>query len=369
MLGGANKMSSSIFSNPLFAGLVGDKAVEKFFMPSAEIASMLDFEQALCTAQAAHGDIPEEAAAAINEVIDRFEADIDDLADGAALDGLIVPALIRQIRAAIPTEYQSYFHRGATSQDLVDTSLAVRLCYVVEMLESRLLAVDTAMADIGAGHGSREVMGWTRMRAAYPVTLEHRLSEWRRPLAELRIRAGGIKKIVGVLHLGGPVGDRRGLGRDALGIANHMAQALQLRFDPTRRHSSRSWVIDLGHWLTLVTGALGKLGQDITLMAQDGIETVRLLEGGGSSAMAHKVNPVAAEMLVSLARYNAAQSGGLQQAMVHEMERSGSAWALEWMILPQMAMATGASLKLAERVLATTDFSGTAPMAAPDASD
>ena len=63
--------------------------------------------------------------------------------------------------------------------------------------------------------------------------------------------------------------------------------------------------------------------------------------------MPHKQNPVAAEALVTLARFNAAQLGGIAQAAVHEQERSGAAWTLEWLTLPQMLVATGGSLRLA----------------------
>ena len=102
--------------------------------------------------------------------------------------------------------------------------------------------------------------------------------------------------------------------------------------------------------LAAITGSLGKIGQDIALMADRGDEIV--LEGGGSSsAMPHKQNPVAAEMLVTLARFNAAQLGGLAQAAVHEQERSGAAWTLEWLILPQMVTACAAALRLAGQLL------------------
>jgi len=63
--------------------------------------------------------------------------------------------------------------------------------------------------------------------------------------------------------------------------------------------------------------------------------------------MAHKQNPVAAETLVALARFNATQLSGMHQSLVHEQERSGAAWTLEWLILPQMVMATATSLRLA----------------------
>jgi 3-carboxy-cis,cis-muconate cycloisomerase len=90
---------------------------------------------------------------------------------------------------------------------------------------------------------------------------------------------------------------------------------------------------------------------DVTLLAQNEVGAVRLAGGGGSSAMAHKSNPVNAEVLVALARYNAGLVGTLNQAMVHENERSGAAWTLEWLTLPPMLVATGASLRLAGLLL------------------
>jgi 3-carboxy-cis,cis-muconate cycloisomerase len=111
--------------------------------------------------------------------------------------------------------------------------------------------------------------------------------------------------------------------------------------------------------LSLITGSLGKIGQDIALLAQDG-EEIELAGGGGSSAMAHKQNPVAAETLVSLARFNATQLSGIHQALIHEQERSGGAWTLEWLILPQMVMSTAASLRLAQEVTGNIRQLGTA---------
>jgi 3-carboxy-cis,cis-muconate cycloisomerase len=89
------------------------------------------------------------------------------------------------------------------------------------------------------------------------------------------------------------------------------------------------------------------MGQDIALAAQSEVGEVKLQGGGGSSAMPHKANPVGAEMLVTLARFNATLVSGMHQALVHENERSGAAWTLEWMLLPQMALATGAALRTA----------------------
>jgi 3-carboxy-cis,cis-muconate cycloisomerase len=112
-----------------------------------------------------------------------------------------------------------------------------------------------------------------------------------------------------------------------------------------------------------VTGALGKIGQDVALMAQNEVGAAQLASGGTSSAMPHKNNPVAAELMVTLARFNAGMLGSLHQSLVHENERSGAAWTLEWMVLPQMCIATGASLRHAAGLLDNLEF-----IAAKDAS-
>ena len=84
---------------------------------------------------------------------------------------------------------------------------------------------------------------------------------------------------------------------------------------------------------------------------QNEIGEIELSGAGSSSAMAHKQNPVLAEVLVTLARFNAVQVSGLHLALIHEQERSGAAWTLEWMILPQMLNATGTALIHAQAML------------------
>ena len=137
-----------------------------------------------------------------------------------------------------------------------------------------------------------------------------------------------------------------------------MAERLDLRPAPAW-HSQRDRIGEFGAFLSLVSGTLGKIGQDIALMAQNEVGAVRLPSGGGSSAMAHKSNPVGAEVLVALARFNAGLLGTLHQALVHENERSGAAWTLEWMVLPQMTVATAAGLQKAQSLVAGMSFVAT----------
>ncbi|KGM30055.1 lyase family protein, partial [Inquilinus limosus] len=113
---------------------------------------------------------------------------------------------------------------------------------------------------------------------------------------------------------------------------------------PMPWHSQRDGIAEFAGWLALVTGTLGKMGRDLCLLAQTEVAEVRPGASGGSSTMPQKSNPVGPETLVALARFNAGLVGQIQQAMLHEHERDGSAWPVEWLALPQMAVAAGAAL-------------------------
>jgi 3-carboxy-cis,cis-muconate cycloisomerase len=159
-----------------------------------------------------------------------------------------------------------------------------------------------------------------------------------------------------MLQFGGPVGMLQALEDKGPAVARTLGEILDLDVPPHSWHELRSGIGRFASWLSLVTGSLGKMGTDITLMAQDEIGEVILTEGGGSSVLTKKINPVRAEILVALARFNAVQLSAMHQSMVHENERSGAAWTVEWMILPQMVVATAAALESASRLLASIEL-------------
>ena len=159
-----------------------------------------------------------------------------------------------------------------------------------------------------------------------------------------------------VVQFGGPAGTLEKLGDKAAAIRARLARQLGLT-DAPQWHSQRDNLADFANWLSLVTGSLGKFGQDIALTALQGGE-IELSGGGGSSAMPHKQNPVAAEVLVALAQFNATQLAGMHHALVHEQERSGATWTLEWLLLPPMVVAMAAALRLASRLVGQIESLG-----------
>jgi 3-carboxy-cis,cis-muconate cycloisomerase len=343
-------MSVSVFDHPWLSPLLGDAEVARHFTPEAELRAMLEFEVALAKAEAAHGVIPAEAAAAIARAAKAFTPDMAALASATARDGMVVPDWVDQLRRAVGTPHDAHLHFGSTSQDVLDTSLVLRLKPVVEILNARLAMLDEGLADLSRKYGGQSLMAHTRMQQALPITWADKIAAWRAPLARHRQRLEDLQPRLLILQLGGPVGALEKL--DAKGPAVRSALAGELGLAPADCwHTERDNLAEFASWLSLVSGSLGKIGQDIALLAQNEIAAVTVTGGGKSSAMHHKANPVLAEILVTLARYNAAQLSAMHEALVHEYERSGAAWTLEWMVLPPMVVATGAALSRALTLL------------------
>ncbi len=339
----------------LLRSLVGDGEVEAFFSNEAEVAAMLRAEAALAEAEAAVGLIEEAAAQRIVEVCHVLQADWPRLAEGLARDGVVVPALVKQLRAAVGDPHGRSVHFGATSQDITDTALVLRLKNVVEILQRRLGALTGALQALKARDGGVPLMAHTRMQQALPFTAGDKIDTWLQPLERHRDALQGLAPRLLVVQLGGPVGTRGEFKGKGDAVADAMARILGLGAVPSW-HSQRDRIGEFAAFLSLLSGSLGKIGQDVALMAQNEVGEVRLAGGGGSSAMAHKSNPVPAEVLVTLARFNAGLLGTLHQALVHENERSGAAWTLEWMVLPQMVVSAAAGLSKARALVGGLAF-------------
>lgn len=335
---------------PLLSALAGDAEIEALLSDDAQITAMLAVERALAEASADAGLITTAAFDAIATAIAAFTPDRAALAGAIVRDGVVVPALIAQLRAKLPEPHRAGLHKGATSQDIVDTALMLQTAKILDIVQSRLADLLTRLADLHKSHGDRPLMAHTRMQAALETTWSPKLQSWSDPLQRHLRALESMRRGLLVVQLGGPIGDRRSFEDKGDAIAAALAKRLDLGLaDPW--HTARDPIVALGDRLALATGSLGKLGADIALLSQTEVAAVTLANGGTSSAMAHKSNPVAAELLVALARFNAGLAGTLQQAMVHEYERSGAAWTLEWLTLPQIFVTTGAALRHALTLL------------------
>ncbi|QQM30686.1 3-carboxy-cis,cis-muconate cycloisomerase [Martelella lutilitoris] len=337
-------MTISAFEHPWLGGYFGDPETAAIWSPERQLRHMLAFEAAWSRALAATGRCDAGDAEKVAIAIERAEIAPEALRAGMASDGVPVPALLALLRKGVP---DAALHKGATSQDVVDTALALTLQETTALFLDRLAELDAALQALERAFGDEKLMGRTRMQAAAEIKARERIATWRFPLADHADRLRSLGPRIEKVQIGGAAGDRAAFGDKADAMVASVAA--QLGLQPTEKawHAMREGIADYASMLSLVSGTLGKMGQDVALMAQQGIDEIALSGGGGSSAMPHKSNPVLAELLVTLARFNAVQVSGLHHALIHEQERSGAAWNLEWMILPQMALATGRSLSAA----------------------
>lgn len=334
----------------ILSALAGDAEIEALLSDEATLAALLAVERALAEASAEAGWIGAADAEAIGTAVDRFVPDWPALAAGMAQDGVVIPALVRQLRAALPQAHREGLHKGATSQDIIDTALVLQLAQVLDVYDTRLAGVLARLDRLARDWAGRPLLAHTRMQAALPSHWDAKLMAWSEPLARQARALTAMRRSLLVVQLGGPVGDRASFGGRGDAIAAGLAQRLDLG-RATPWHTARDPIVALGGQLALIAGLLGKIGADVALLSQTELGALRLEGGGGSSAMAHKSNPVNAEVLVALARSTAGLAGTLNQALVHEYERSGAAWTLEWLTLPPLLVQTGASLRLAQALL------------------
>jgi 3-carboxy-cis,cis-muconate cycloisomerase len=334
----------------LLSALTGDTEIEALLSDAAQLTAMLAVERGLAIACAEVGWISAADETAVLAGIENFVPDWDGLRDGLAQDGVVVPALVKQLRGQIAPEHRAALHKGATSQDIIDTGLMVQLMPIISIYENRISGLLGQLETLNQDWGGRALMAHTRMQVALPTNWTAKLSSWSEALARHLRALTQMRRSLLVVQLGGPVGDQESFEGHGQTIAEKLAREIDLGY-ASPWQTSRDPIVGFGNLLALITGTLGKIGADIALLAQNEVAILKLEGGGASSAMAHKANPVNAEVLVSLARANAGLAGTLQQAMVHEYERSGAAWTLEWLTLPHMLINTGASLRLGQKLI------------------
>jgi 3-carboxy-cis,cis-muconate cycloisomerase len=351
-------MSFTLQQSQLLSPLIGDSELALLFSADADLKAMLDFEVALAIAQAKLRIIPQAAADAIEVACKSFRVDEANLKQTIARDGMSVPGLIAQLRQHIEKEHAHHLHFGATSQDAIDTSLMLRAARAFDILNKRMREISFQLTGLVERFGQNALMAHTRMQRALPILVADRAASWQDGIDGA---LNSVEKCLFSVQFGGAVGTLKEFGNQAEMLTRELGLSLGLGFPLKNWHTQRGPVFELANSCSHLTGALGKLGQDYCLMAQNEFGEVKLSGGGTSSAMHHKQNPVQAETLVTLARFNATLVSGMHHSMVHEQERSGAAWTLEWMLLPQMIMAAGAAARIALEMLKSTLAIGSKP--------
>ena len=349
-------MTVSPLDSALLGPLVSDSATADLFSDGAAIKAMLEFEAALAVAEERLEQIPHGMAERIVSAAASLEPDRKLLGAGSAAAGHPVAELVQQLRSAAGPA-GDYVHWGATAQDTVDTALVTRLAVAVDRFDARLEGLIEVLSRQANRYRDSIMPGRTRTQHAVPLSFGLKVAGWLSPLSRHRQRLAELRPRALCVQLGGAAGTLSVLGSRGVEVMEELAGELGLEIPPAPWHSQRDGLAELASWLSLVTGTLAKMGQDLALLAQTELAEASDGSTGHSSAMPHKSNPVRSEILVAIGRSNANLLSSMHHAAIHEHERSGSAWTLEWLTLPQMAVLTGASLRLGKSVAESLEAS------------
>jgi 3-carboxy-cis,cis-muconate cycloisomerase len=344
----------------LFSALFGRGGVAAG--DAAWLQAMLDAEAALARALEQAGLAPAGAGAAVTQAAraDRFDA--GQLGAQAALTGNPVPALVRALTERVPGFARPAVHQGATSQDILDTAAMLVARRAAAVIEADLAAAAVAAARLAAEHSGTVMAGRTLLQQAVPVTFGLVAAGWLTAIDEARARLAAVRSARLAAQLGGAAGTLASLGPAGPGVARCFAAELGLPAPVLPWHTDRLRVIELAAALAGVCAALGKVARDVTLLAQS--EVGEVSEGdppdgapgsdhaGGSSAMPHKRNPVAAVVILGCARRAPGLLATLAAAAEQEHQRAAGAWHAEWEPLGDLLRLTGSAASWSASLLA-----------------
>ncbi|MFJ3652947.1 3-carboxy-cis,cis-muconate cycloisomerase [Streptomyces nigra] len=315
---------------------------------TAFLQALLDAEAALTRAQAALGLAPEEAARAVTGAADADRFDARALAEEARAGGNPVIPLVGALTRAVGEEHGPYVHRGATSQDIMDTALMLVAVRALDPVLADLERTQRAFARLAAAHRDTALPGRTLTQHAVPTTFGLKAAGWRALVLDARDRTTAVRDTLPA-QLGGAAGTLAVFGAygaaDPIALPAAYARELGLREPELPWHTLRTPVADLAGCLAFTAGALGKAAVDVLTLSRTEIAEVAEGSGGGSSAMPHKSNPVRSTLIVAAARRAPQLAATLYGSLVAEDERPAGAWHAEWEPLRDLLRLVGGAAR------------------------
>jgi 3-carboxy-cis,cis-muconate cycloisomerase len=319
----------------------------KLFSDESVLESMLEFEVALARVEARLGIIPHSAgekiaASAKPEFFDTQTISKDGQQAGTPIIPL-VKALRQRVHASDP-QGASFVHWGATSQDAADTALILLLKKAHPIFESNLSRVEKSLHGLAEKHANTVMLGRTLMQPAPPVTFGLKAAGWLGAIHRSHRRLNGSFTDALILQFGGASGTLAFLGDKGIAVGKALADELGLAYPEAPWHTQRDRLATLMCACGVLTGTLGKMARDISLLMQDEIrEAAETGDSGrgGSSTMPHKHNPVGCVLTLAAANRVPGLVAAFLSEMIQEHERGTGGWQAEWPTVAAIIQATG----------------------------
>ncbi len=340
-------MFATAMDSAVFRDIFSTEAMRRVFSDESRVQHYLDVEAALARVQARLGIIPAAAAAEIARHCSAERFDMAKLKAQTERIGYPVLPVVQQLVALCSDGLGEWCHWGATTQDITDTATVLQIRDGLALVEADLRAICASLADLARRYRDTPMAGRSNLQQATPITFGYKCAVLLAGFQRHLERLDQLRPRVLVGEFGGATGTLASLGADGLRVQHALMEELGLGQPDIAWHTMRDRIAEVGCFLGLVTGTLGKISMDVKLMMQTEVEEVYepFAEGrGSSSTMPQKRNPISSNYIhacVAMVRQNVA---ALLDAMVEDHERSTGPWEIEWIAVPEIFLLSAAAL-------------------------
>ena len=346
-------MASNVLDSILFRDAFGTPQMRAVFDDRELIRKYVQVEVALAKAEARCGVIPEAAAKDIAERCNADTLDFDLLRQETEIVGYPILPLVHQIAKQAGAS-GGYVHWVATTQDIMDSAVALQLRDGLDIVEAEIKALRAILAGLARRYRDTPMAGRTHLQQALPVTFGYKCAIWLDMFDRHAQRLAEARPRVLVGQFAGAAGTLASLGGKGLEVQKAMMQELGLGVPVSTWHVARDGFAEAINLLGLITGSLGKIAFDVMIMASN--EFGELYEPfvkgrGASSTMPQKRNPISSELMLACAKGVRQSAGLMLDAMVQDLERATGPWHAEWIAIPEAFILTAGALHQAKFML------------------
>jgi 3-carboxy-cis,cis-muconate cycloisomerase len=343
---------SSVFDSALYSSLFTQPQMKQIWSDDNLIRCWLAFETQVAKAQSELGVIPNEAAEDIARTCQSVEIDWDRLARETQSVGMAIKPLVDQIADAGTPLVKRYLHWGCTTQDLLDSALAMRLKQTLILLRSQLVEVGELIKTMAQTHRHTVMVARTNSVDASATTWGLQASSYLAEINRHLDRLDGLFPRATTGLFGGAVGNLASVGEQGLNIRAKLMQYLELSNPVGMTNASQDCTVEVVQYFALIHGTLCRMANDVETMGRTPIAELMEGEGGGgSSTMPHKTNPRASNMMQTLARMGWMYASGAPNMLDQQDVRAASMRVLNWSVVPEAALSVSTSLMRAHGLM------------------
>ncbi len=335
----------------------GTAEMKQVWSEESKLIKLLQVEAALARAEADIGMIPGDAADTIAAAVDSVKLErVNEIEDEINHDMMaVVMAMSEQCGTA-----GKWVHFGATSNDMLDTQLALQIKESIALLRTKTIAVRDALVEMADKHKTTVCVGRTHGQIGVPTTYGLRFAVWASEMDRHLTRLDELEPRAAVGQMTGAVGTQAAFGTDGIEVQRRTMEYLGLgSVEVSTQIIQRDRHAEFVMWMANTVTTLDKICVEFRSLQRSEIAEIEESFGKkqvGSSTMPHKRNPIKSEQVCGLAR--------IVRAMVEPELLNNTLWderdltnsSCERVIFPETCVLTDHILKLAEGIIANLRF-------------